>query len=105
MLDVLCNYKDGKKTLQCRACDKFPEDQPHLIQCEKLSENEMTENLPNYDDIFSDNVYQLAKIGRLLKTKHEKLKQVIKQNQANAPSLSAAVSTVSNNCNNDCIGI
>ena len=105
MIDVLCNYKDGKKTLQCRACDKFPEDQLHLIQCEKLSENEMIVNLPNYDDIFSDNVYQLAKIGRLIKSKHEKLKQVIKQNQANAPSLSAAVSTVSNNCNNDCIGI
>ena len=107
MLDVLCNYKDGKKTLQCRACDKFPEDQPHLIQCEKLSGNDVTENLPNYDDIFSDNVNQLAKIGRLLKTKHEKLKQAIKHNQANAPSLSAAVSSTVNNynCINDCIGI
>ena len=77
----------------------------HLIHCENLSENEVTENLPNYDDIFSNNVYQLAKIGRLIKAKHEKLKQVIKLNQANAPSMSAAVSsTVSNNCNNDCIG-
>ena len=38
----------------------------HLIHCENLSENEVTENLPNYDDIFSDNVCQLAKIGRLL---------------------------------------
>ena len=47
-----------------------------------------------------------AKIGRLLKSKHDKLKQVIKQNQANAPSLSAAASnTVINNCNIDCIGI
>ena len=94
---------DGKKTLQCSA--EFPEEQPHLIQWDKLSENEVTENLPKYNDIYSDNVCQLAKIGRLLKAKHEKLKQVIKQNQANAPSLSAAVSTVSNNCNNDCIGI
>ena len=38
--------------------------------------------------------------------KHEKLKQVIKQNQANAPSMSAAVSSaVSDNCVTfDCIG-
>ena len=92
--------------LQCRACEKFSEDQPHLIQCEMLSENEVTENLPKYDDIFSEDVNQLAKIGRLLKAKHEKLKQFIKQNQANAPSMSAAVSsTVRDNCNNDCIGI
>ena len=67
----------------------------------------MTENLPKYNDIYSDNVCQLAKIGRLLKAKHEKLKQIIKQNQANAPSLSAAVSSTvnDNNCINDCIGI
>ena len=71
-----------------------------------LSENEVTENLPKYDDIFSEDVNQLARIGRLLKAKHEKLKQVLKQNQANAPSLSAAASnTVINNCNTDCIGI
>ena len=46
-------------------------------------------------------------MGRLLKAKHEKLKHVIKHNQANAPSLSAAVSSTVNNynCINDCIGI
>ena len=56
---------------------------------------------------FTGKKYQLAKMGRLLKAKHEKLKQVIKHNQANAPSLSAAVSSTdnNNNCINDCIGI
>ena len=106
MVDVLCNFKLGKKSLQCRACNKFPEDQAHLIQCEKLTENEVTETLPQYADIFGDSVEKIAKIGRLLKEKHEKLKQLIKQNQANAPSMSAAVSSaVSDNCITfDCIG-
>ena len=95
------------ESLQCRACDKAPEDQAHLIQCEKLSENEITEKLPQYNDIFSDSVEKIAKLGRLLKEKHEKLKLVIEQDQANAPSMSAAVSSaISNNCDTyDCIGI
>ena len=95
------------ESLQCRACDKAPEDQAHLTQCEKLSENEITEKLPQYTDIFSDSVEKIAKLGRLLKEKHEKLKLVIKQDQANAPSMSAAVSSaISNNCDTyDCIGI
>ena len=107
MMDVLCNFKLGQKSLQCRACDKAPEDQAHLIQCEKLSENEITKKLPQYTDIFSDSVEKIAKLGRLLKEKHEKLKLVIKQDQANAPSMSAAVSSaISNNCDTyDCIGI
>ena len=48
-----------------------------------------------------------TKLWRLLKEKHEKLKLVIKQDQANAPSMSAAVSSaISNNCDTyDCIGI
>ena len=107
MMDVLCNFKLGQKSLQCRACDKAPEDQAHLIQCEKLSDNEITKKLPQYTDIFSDSVEKIAKLGRLLKQKHEKLKLVIKQDQANAPSMSAAVSSaISNNCDTyDCIGI
>ena len=74
---------DGKKTLQCSA--EFPEEQPHLIQWDKLSENEVTENLPKYNDIYSDNVCQLAKIGRLLKAKHEKLKQKNKLSNKTKP--------------------
>ena len=107
MMDVLCNFKDGKKSLQCRACGRFPEEQAHLLQCEKLDDNELTENLPQYVDIFSDNVMKLAKIGRVIKAKHEKFKKLLTQNEANAPLLSAAVSSaVSNNCDTyDCIGI
>ena len=94
MMDVLCNYKSGKKSLQCRACDKSPEEQVHLIKCEKLSVNELTRCIPEYNDLFSENVDKVAQIGRLLKEKFEMLKKIIKQNQAKAPSLSAAACTV-----------
>merc|ERR1712079_998657 len=46
MLDVLDNFKAGKKSVQCRACDIHPEDQPHLILCDKLSDNEVANSLP-----------------------------------------------------------
>ena len=63
--------------------------------------------LPGEPAKFSDNVMKLAKIGRIIKAKHEKFKKLLTQNEANAPLLSAAVSSaVSNNCDTyDCIGI
>merc|ERR1712079_469539 len=84
MLDVLDNFKAGKKSVQCRACDMHPEDQPHLILCDKLCSNEMTTSLPVYEDLFSDDPHKVAKLGRLLMTKHDKLKKII-NNKPDAP--------------------
>ena len=94
MLDVLCNFKTGKKSLLCRACDKAQEDQIHLMQCEKLSSSEITNDLPQYDDIFCDNTPKVAKIGRILRTKFNSLKKII--NQPDAPSTVSIISNVNN---------
>ena len=72
------------------------------IECDKLSSHEMTTSLPVYEDIFSDDPLKVAKIGRLLMTKHDKLKKII-NNKPDAPAVSAAASTVNTNCNS-CVG-
>ena len=104
MMDLLDNFKTGKGSLLCRACDADQESQPHLLQCNRLSDNDLTSSLPEYPDLFCDDVQKIANIGRLLKTKHEKFKKII-NNKPDAPAVSAAASTVivNNNCNS-CIG-
>ena len=76
MMDVLDNYKNGKDSILCRACEKLPESQAHLLQCDQLSDKELADSLPEYNNIFSDNPQQVAKIGRQLKTKFDKLKKL-----------------------------
>ena len=73
-----------------------------LLLCDQLSDNELTSSLPEYNDIFGDNPQEIAKIGRQLKSKHDKLKKK-NNNKTDAPVESAAASAVSNNCNG-CIG-
>ena len=102
MMDVLDNFKNGKKSLLCRACGKSQENQAHLLLCDKLSGNELTNSLPEYEDIFSDDPHKVAKIGRQLKTKFDKLKKIF-YSKPDAPVEvsveSAAASTVIYDCN------
>ena len=75
----------------------------YLIQCSRLSNNDLTCSLPQYQNLFCDDVQKIAKIGRLLlKSKHKNFKKII-HNKPDAPAVSTAASAVSNNCNG-CIG-
>ena len=55
----------------------------------------------DYNDIFGDNPQEIAKIGRQLKTKHEKLKKIV-NNKPDAPAASAAASTIISDDNSQC---
>ena len=70
----------------------------------KEYDNEITSGLPDYNDIFGDNPQEIAKIGRQLKTKHDKLKKIV-NDTPDDPAASAAASTVisDDNCNS-CFG-
>ena len=48
MLNVKANYKNGNSNLKCRACNKFEENQPHLLICEELNENLISQQIPVY---------------------------------------------------------
>ena len=77
-----------------------------MLLCDQLSNNEISSILPDYNDIFgdNDNPQEIAKIGRQLKNKHDKLKKIV-NNKPDAPAASAAASTViSNDDCNGCIG-
>ena len=41
------------------ACNKFEEHQPHLLICEELNENLISQQIPVYEDIFSENFDKL----------------------------------------------
>ena len=59
MLNLKANYKNENSNLKCRACNKFEENQPHLLICEELNENLIPQQIPVYEDIFSENFDKL----------------------------------------------
>ena len=56
---VKANYKNGNSDIKCRECDKFEENQPHLLICEELNKNLISKQTPVYEDIFSENFDKL----------------------------------------------
>ena len=80
------NFKTGKQNIDCRACGKAPELQPHLLQCEKLSNFEIVSSPVNYDDLYSEDSKKVAAVARVLKTKHELFKTKIKPSEPHTTS-------------------
>ena len=73
MINVRCNFKQGKNDLSCRKCHTFDETQEHLLLCSALSDNSLVTSTPNYLDLFSDDKAKIATIGRLLLEKFKLL--------------------------------
>ena len=65
----------------CRACGKAPELQPHLLQCEKLSNSEIVSDPIDYEDIHSEDSKKVAALARILMTKHDQFKKQIKPSE------------------------
>ena len=80
-LDLLGNFKTGKQNIDCRACGKAPELQPHLLQCEKLSNSEIVSDPIVYEDIHSEDSKKVAALARILMTKHDQFKKHIKPSE------------------------
>ena len=53
MLDVNCNFKNGKSSLLCRKCLSEDEKQKHLLSCKSLNDNSLINSyyIPSYEDI------------------------------------------------------
>ena len=75
MLDVRCNFKQGKSDLSCRKCQSFEESQQHLLLCSALRDNSLvdTDSIPDYHDLFSSDKAKIATIARLLLEKFKLL--------------------------------
>ena len=82
MLDLKCNYKQGKSDLLCGACKTSEESQAHLLQCKALEEsNLLTLNVPQYCDLMGQDQEKIETIGKILKTKFTLFKVKSKENQ------------------------
>ena len=69
---------------QCVTNENFKDDQPHLLQCDKLvSDSIITANLPEYEDLFSNEVNKQVVIVKLLKENFEKRRHFLEEEKLN----------------------
>ena len=72
MMNVKLNFKIGLSDLNCRHGCQSPEDQNHVMSCQAISDSGVsTAALPEYTDIYGDEVNKLSTIGRILMTKSQ----------------------------------
>ena len=94
MLEVKCNFKLGKTDLKCSlGCDSN-EDQEHILICPVLKED-ISEPIPNYNDLFGNNQMRIKLVTQVLKKKFTKfttLKSTV-HGQSHQTKPSAADST------------
>ena len=99
MIDLYCNFKQGKSDLKCRKCHVFDETQEHLLICQALSDNSLVTSTPNYHDLFSNDKVKIGTIGRILMAKFKLLNTDNYSNNCKATctnvSLDAATDTIS----------
>ena len=84
MLNLKSNFKQGNSDLSCRACRTDEESQRHILQCSALSDSSILtgENVPEYDDLMSQDSVKIEAIGKILNSKFKAFKN--KTNQTNA---------------------
>ena len=79
MLELKCNLKSkySKKNLQCPLKCNLEDSQKHLLLCEKLEVNLITSQLPQYDDIYSENVDKQLKVGKILEERYRRRRKLL----------------------------
>ena len=70
MLDLKCNFKNGKKDLKCSICEKHDENQEGLLICELLLDSTERINPNTYSDLFSSDKTKVTMIAKVLKEKY-----------------------------------
>ena len=69
MLDLRANFKQKniKNGLECQLGCKEEETQEHLLSCMKIPESSPTNEIPNYQDLFSKDVEKQSPLHLHLK--------------------------------------
>ena len=81
MLDVRGNYGNHHDDTQCPVCGDDEDTQQHLLVCEQLCErDEIVSTLPDYNDLFGSNLDDRIRVSRILMSKFEKRKNLMKEN-------------------------
>ena len=75
MLELKCNFKSNKTSLNCRKCDFKEENQKHLLQCPELEQTTISLiDTPCYEDLFNSNVENVSVIGLTLMSRYQLFK-------------------------------
>ena len=81
MLEVRSNYK-GQYTdsdILCPLCGKDEDNQPHLLVCEELPEQDaLVTHTPEYSQLFGDSLDEMNQISRILENQFRKRKSKLK---------------------------
>ena len=84
MLDFKINFKGGQTNLTCDLCQNHIDDQESLLTCEKLIDHtSITNNLPKYEDIFSEQVNTQLNILSILQERCSIRKRLLNEAQKN----------------------
>ena len=83
MLPVGANFKKGgNKNPTCPVCKSTEYDsQPHLMLCTRLSVNTLADQIPQYDNLFGENLDQKLAVVHLLKRNLEERNRILKEFQ------------------------
>ena len=68
MVDLKANFRGKHSDWLCPLCKCDEDSQQHLLVCPELNEeDELVLNVPNYDDLFSENLEDKSNISRILR--------------------------------------
>jgi hypothetical protein len=77
MVDLKANYQGSHSNLQCELCERHIDDQESLLTCEKLGSSGLVPNLPQYSDIFGEDVVEQFRVSSILEEKFKLRKHCI----------------------------
>ena len=69
MLDVKSNYKNKYVDLLCPLCFMESDTQQHLLVCDKLEDASLVSRIPEYKDLFDNDVAKIIGVANILKSK------------------------------------
>ena len=78
MLNVKCNYRGKYSDVLCPCCKLEEDTQQHLLVCSSLSmDGVVAGSLPDYNDLFCENLSKQVQISSILKACYEERKNQI----------------------------
>ena len=79
-LEVRTNFRGSYSDLKCPLCRLCEDSQKHLLECTKLAEEgELVTKIPEYNDVFSENLMQKVQVARKIIAKYKMRRKLLKE--------------------------
>ena len=80
MVDVKTNYRGSNSTLQRPLCKNEQDKKEHLLTCKKLDDgNDVLTAIPNYRDLFGENLERKVTLARIMQARFKKRKELLQK--------------------------